>query len=78
MARRICPKLFACYFGPFKILSEVGNNPTSQPNCSLHHGIMLYKNRLVILSTLPIMHTLLQEFHSTCIGGHSRYMRTYK
>ena len=45
---------------------------------SLSHGQLLYKNRLVIPSDSPWVAQLLAEFHSTPLGGHSGFLRTYK
>lgn len=39
---------------------------------------MLYKGRLVLPSSSPLIPTILQEYHNGLVGGHSGFLRTYK
>ena len=54
------------------------NNQPIVPGYTLCHGQLLYKGRLVIPAASEWVTQFLQEFHSTPIGGHSGFLRTYK
>lgn len=45
---------------------------------SLSQGWLLYKARLVLASNSSLLPTVLQTFHEFGLGGHSRFLRTYK
>lgn len=45
---------------------------------TLQRGHLLYKGRLVVPLKSPLIPTLLREFHSSKIGGHSGVLKTYK
>jgi hypothetical protein len=55
-------------------LCSQGNPPS--PHYSVHNQLLLWKQRLVIPSQHAIIQQILQEFHSSPIGGHSGYTRT--
>ncbi|GAU37038.1 hypothetical protein TSUD_207440 [Trifolium subterraneum] len=61
-----------------KLISELTEKPDSRPGFSVQQGILLYQGRLVIPATSPTIPTLLTEFHSTPMGGHSGFLRTYR
>jgi hypothetical protein len=42
------------------------------------HGYLFYHNRLVLASNSPSIPLLMKEFHYTPMGGHSRFLRTYR
>ena len=44
----------------------------------MQNGCLLYKGRLVLPRNSPRIPKLIQEFHSSPLGGHSGYIRTYK
>ncbi|CAJ2641852.1 unnamed protein product [Trifolium pratense] len=61
-----------------KMISELTDNPDSKPGFVVQQGILLYHGRLVIPATSPSIPLLLAEFHSTPMGGHSGFLRTYR
>ena len=48
------------------------------PKYSWEQGKSFYKGKLVISKNCPCMSALLQTFHNSVLGGHSKYVRTYK
>ncbi|GAU23118.1 hypothetical protein TSUD_305660 [Trifolium subterraneum] len=61
-----------------KLLQEVLTNPSGKPGYTVHQGVLFYHGRLVLSSKSPSIPLLLEEFHSTPMGGHSGYLRTYR
>ena len=61
-----------------KVKQELARDPDSYPRFSLAQGRLLYKGRLVVPQGSSFIPLLLQEFHSTPIGGQSGFLRTYK
>lgn len=61
-----------------KIITDIKQGTLVKKGFSLHHGILFYFDRLVIPSGSPWISVLLEEFHSTSVGGHSGYYRTYR
>ncbi|KAJ9547082.1 hypothetical protein OSB04_019625 [Centaurea solstitialis] len=60
------------------IIRDLSTNPKSHPGYTVKHGVLFYKDRLVIPRTSPLIPSLLAEFHSSLSGGHSGYYRTYR
>ena len=60
------------------ILEILQKNPTKKPDYTLQGDLLFYKGKVVLSSTSSIIPSLLQEFHSTPVGGHSGFTRTYK
>ncbi|GAU21227.1 hypothetical protein TSUD_11450 [Trifolium subterraneum] len=60
------------------MISELTAKPDSKPGFTVQQGILFYQNRLVIPSNSPTIPVLLEEFHSTPMGGHSGFLRTYR
>jgi len=60
------------------ILQKSISGQQSDDNYSLKNGCLLYKGRLVLPKGSSQIPGLLKEFHSSPIGGHSGYLRTYK
>jgi hypothetical protein len=61
-----------------KLISELTDNPDSKPGFVVQQGILFYQGRLVIPANSPSIPMLLAEFHSTPMGGHSGFLRTYR
>ncbi|XP_026459327.1 uncharacterized protein LOC113359987 [Papaver somniferum] len=61
-----------------KLIELLRHNPTCKPHYSYNDGILRYKGRIVVSPTSTWCTKLLHEFHSTPLGGHSGYFRTYK
>lgn len=61
-----------------KIVQELEEDPTAHLPYSLHHGKLLYKNRLAMATTLPSKTTVMHAYHDSVLGGHSGFLRTYK
>ena len=51
---------------------------TSHPGYHLQGNKLCFKGKLVLLRTPPHIPILLAEFHSSTMGGHSGFFRTYK
>lgn len=51
--------------------------PTVGPY-TMKRGCLLYKERMALPRKSTRIPKLLEEFHSSLLGGHSRYLRTYK
>ncbi|KAA0050169.1 Ty3/gypsy retrotransposon protein [Cucumis melo var. makuwa] len=45
---------------------------------SLQKGLLMYKNRLVIVQQSSLIPVILETFHNSAVGGHSGFLRTYK
>ena len=50
----------------------------SFPRFSLQQGRLFYQERVVLPRNSTQIPVLLDEFHNTASGGHSRFLRTYK
>lgn len=60
-----------------QIMRDLQADSSSWPGYSFYKGKLFYKNILVILINSSIIAKLLEEFHSTPSGGHSRFLLTY-
>lgn len=45
---------------------------------AIRHGMLKYKNRLVISKSSVLIPTILHTYHDSILGGHSGFLRTYK
>ncbi|GKD65754.1 ty3-gypsy retrotransposon protein, partial [Tanacetum coccineum] len=60
------------------IISQVEKDPVVMSNYEVKNGFLYWKNRLVIPPESRDLRTkLLVEFHSSTLGGHARFLRTY-
>ncbi|MCH86853.1 transposon Tf2-1 polyprotein, partial [Trifolium medium] len=59
-----------------KLMAEVMQNP--RKGFEVKQGTLFYNGRLVISPSSPTIPMLLEEFHSTPMGGHSGFLRTYR
>lgn len=60
-----------------KLLEKVAQDVQVDNKFSLQEGIIKYKNRLYIGTTIEFRQTLLHTFLNSTIGGHSRIRATY-
>ncbi|GAU26773.1 hypothetical protein TSUD_317710 [Trifolium subterraneum] len=58
------------------LLSKIQTNPSSFPQYKIHNGLILYKNRIWLDCSSPFCAQLLEEFHSTPLGGHMGITKT--
>jgi len=61
-----------------KILEDLKVDPNSHPQYTLEQDKLYYKGRLVLSTDSTWIPKLLQEFHTSPIGGHSGIYRTYR
>lgn len=60
-----------------KLVAQVQHKHDVFTEFQLRDGLLFVKGKLFIPSASPLKHTLLEEFHSSSIGGHSGVHRTY-
>lgn len=60
------------------IFRELKSDPDSVPRYTLQHGILRYKNWLVVSKTSSLIPAILHMFNDSVLGGHSGFLRTYK
>lgn len=61
-----------------EMIVDLNNNPNSHPHYQLNRQRLLDHGEFVILIHLTLLLVLLNEFHSTTIGGHFEAYKTYK
>ncbi|XP_058773071.1 uncharacterized protein LOC131647174 [Vicia villosa] len=59
-----------------ELLSEVHHQPSEFLDFKLVHNLLFYKGKLYIPASSGFKATLLEEFHSSLIGGHSGITKT--
>ena len=57
-------------------LLDVQNHPDHHPEFSIADKLLLYKGRIWLPSDIPIITTLLTEYHATPTGGHAGVAKT--
>ena len=60
------------------IIEELKENPDESSKFQWINGNLLYKKRIVLSKKSSLIPTLLYTFHDSILGGHSRFLRTYK
>jgi len=60
-----------------ELFSRVTKDPDALPDFKILDGLLFFKGKMFIPSASPFKQTLLEEFHSSLIGGHSGVNRTY-
>nr|KYP38490.1 Retrotransposable element Tf2 [Cajanus cajan] len=61
-----------------KVIADLQQAREAHPGFTYQHGILFFKNKMVIPAKSPWIPKLLDEFHSTPQGGHSGFLRTYR
>ncbi|PNY17392.1 Ty3/gypsy retrotransposon protein [Trifolium pratense] len=60
-----------------QLLTNVKENPDAHMGFEILDDLLFFKGKLFIPSNSPLKVTLLEEFHSSTIGGHSGIHRTF-
>jgi hypothetical protein len=60
-----------------QFLVKVQNQPDDYPDFAILDGLLFFKGKLFIPPNSPLKQALLEEFHSSTIGGHSGIHRTF-
>ncbi|GAU50876.1 hypothetical protein TSUD_411060 [Trifolium subterraneum] len=58
------------------LLNNIQTNPTNYPNHKIHNGLIFYHDRIWLDPSMPFRFTILEEFHSSPIGGHMGVTKT--
>nr|KYP56033.1 Transposon Ty3-I Gag-Pol polyprotein [Cajanus cajan] len=61
-----------------RVIADLQQAREAHPGFTYQHGILFFKNKMVIPAKSPWIPKLLDEFHSTPQGGHSGFLRTYR
>ena len=61
-----------------QVISGLQKDPGSQLGFSMMHGILFYKDRLVLSAKSACIPILIKEFHASPMGGFSGFLRTYR
>ncbi|KAL5550229.1 hypothetical protein UlMin_000405 [Ulmus minor] len=61
-----------------KLREDITSGTQSHVGFSVEHGVLFYKGQLVIPQTSKLLSALIEEFHTTPIGGHSGETKTYR
>lgn len=60
-----------------ELIEKVQNDPVAFPKFEVIRGVLYFKGKLYIPSNSPLKTLLLEEFHSSPLGGHSGIHKTY-
>lgn len=60
------------------IIKELEGGESEGSKFSYSHGILKYKNRLVLSKQSSLIPAILQLYHDSVVGGHSGFLRIYK
>lgn len=61
-----------------QILAELVVHPTARKHFSLSQGLLRYKGRIWIGNNTQLQHRIIDELHSSPMGGHSGIPVTYR
>jgi transposase InsO family protein len=61
-----------------ELLAKLSIDPQAETNYTLNHGILRYKGKIVVGDSSELRISIITNFHSTALGGHSREHATYK
>lgn len=60
------------------LIDQLQLQPDSKRHYTYVNGVLRYKGRIVVVQSSEWCRKLLHDFHSTPLGGHSGYLRTFK
>lgn len=60
-----------------ELLQQVQVDPEAFPQFKVVRDLLFFKGKLYIPSSSPLKNVILEEFHSTLLGGHSGITKTY-
>ncbi|CAH9101834.1 unnamed protein product [Cuscuta europaea] len=60
------------------LFQNLVSKPDQYPDFQNKKGLLYYKGKLVLPSASPRVTKILNEYHSSAVGGHSGYFRTMK
>lgn len=60
-----------------ELIQKVQEEPEQFPEYTVTNGLLFFKDKLFIPSSSPLKHMLLEEFHSSPLGGHSGFHKTF-
>lgn len=52
------------------LFKQIAEQPTSIPDYMVHNGLIIFKDKIWLNSSNPFKRLLLEEFHTTPLGGH--------
>lgn len=58
------------------LVSHIQTDPAAHPDYKLHNGLIFFKNRLWLNPNNTFRLKLIDEYHSTPIGGHMDITKT--
>lgn len=56
-------------------MTEVQQQPNSMPHFKVLHGLLFFKDKLYIPENSPVKSVILEEFHSSLLGGLLRHSK---
>lgn len=60
-----------------KLYTEVETNPASHPSFTIVQGLLLCNGKIYIAPNSPLKSIMIEEFHSSPLGGHAGIQKTY-
>jgi len=61
-----------------ELITQLSVNESVVPHYTFKHGVLRYKDKLVIGSATTLRHKLIDAFHASELGGHSGSKATYQ
>ncbi|GJY27217.1 ty3-gypsy retrotransposon protein [Tanacetum coccineum] len=64
-------KFLAHHTESIALIKAISDHPADYPHYQFREGLILYKNRILVLSDSTLQQLLLAEYHNSLIGGHA-------
>ncbi|KAJ4780691.1 polyprotein [Rhynchospora pubera] len=61
-----------------QIIHGLDNSPSNWPYWTYTNGLLKHKGRLYLPTSSSLIPTILADYHSSLLGGHSGFQRTFK